>query len=270
VIIAPLSTYFKDNAYRNRILSKHTLKYVINMPGELFQPNAATHTAIAIFETNLPHDNKEVVFFNLEDDGFLLSKNRGRTDVLNKWNSIKKNLLQTLKNPEQYEDHLTVVKTKISNNDEWIIQAHSKTDYSGLEVNSFVIGIKKYLIFALKLKFDLLNKDIDEISLLEILSDSIDEAPILKSVTKELDISTWEEFSFKKVFNFSRGKRLVKLDQKDGDIAYISSSKVNNGIDNYISPPDYMTKYSNALTINNSGSVGYVFHHTYDFVCSDH
>ncbi|MBI2458956.1 MAG: N-6 DNA methylase [Parcubacteria group bacterium] len=49
VIIAPLSTYFKDDIDRNRILSKHTLKYVINMPIELFQPNASTHTAIAVF-----------------------------------------------------------------------------------------------------------------------------------------------------------------------------------------------------------------------------
>src|SRR3989344_4993843 len=31
IIIAPLSTYFKDDVDRNRILAKHTLKYVINM-----------------------------------------------------------------------------------------------------------------------------------------------------------------------------------------------------------------------------------------------
>jgi len=51
VIIAPLSMYFKDNTIRTRILSSHTLKYVINMPNDLFQPNASTHTAIAVFET---------------------------------------------------------------------------------------------------------------------------------------------------------------------------------------------------------------------------
>lgn len=80
----------------------------------------------------------------------------------------------------------------------------------------------------------------------------------------------WQEFCFEDVFTISRGKRLVKFDQVSGDIAYISSSKKNNGIDNYILPPDFMKVYKNALTLNNSGSVGYCFYHPYQFVASDH
>src|SRR3989339_216740 len=80
----------------------------------------------------------------------------------------------------------------------------------------------------------------------------------------------WREFCFEDVFTILRGKRLVKLDQVNGDIAYISSSKKNNGIDNYILPPDFMKVYKNALTLNNSGSVGYCFYHPYKFVASDH
>jgi len=80
----------------------------------------------------------------------------------------------------------------------------------------------------------------------------------------------WQEFCFEEVFTISRGKRFVKLDQVNGDIAYISSSKKNNGIDNYILPPDFMKVYKNALTLNNSGSVGYCFYHPYKFVASDH
>jgi len=80
----------------------------------------------------------------------------------------------------------------------------------------------------------------------------------------------WQEFCFEEVFAISRGKRLVKLEQVNGDIAYISSSKKNNGIDNYILPPDFMKVYKNALTLNNSGSVGYCFYHPYKFVVSDH
>lgn len=80
----------------------------------------------------------------------------------------------------------------------------------------------------------------------------------------------WSEFKFDDVFTFSRGNRLVTIDQINGDVAYISSSKQNNGIDNYILPPDFMTIYQNALTLNNSGSVGYCFYHPYKFVASDH
>jgi hypothetical protein len=270
IIIAPLSTYFKDDIERNRILSKHTLKYVINMPGELFQPNAATHTAIAVFETNSPHNNKEVVFYDLSDDGFVLSKNRGRTDVLNKWNGVKKQVLDKIRNPEKYQDNISLVKTTIQENDEWIIQAHSKTDYSHLSEKSFIKSIKLHIIFATKFKLDLLDKEIDEITLFEILNDSIQKNPFSTSKKIKLNTGKWKEFNFFEIFEFERGKRLVTLDQNDGEIAYISSTKINNGIDNYISPPDYMNVYKNVMTINNSGSVGYVFYHTYDFVCSDH
>ena len=49
------------------------------MSGDLFQPNASTHTAVAVFETNRSFDykNDEVVFYDLRDDGFVLSKNKG-------------------------------------------------------------------------------------------------------------------------------------------------------------------------------------------------
>lgn len=85
-----------------------------------------------------------------------------------------------------------------------------------------------------------------------------------------LDKNNWQEFDFNEVFTLSRGKRLVALDQITGNIAYISSSKRNNGIDNYILPPSFMKIYKNALTLNNSGSVGYCFYHPYKFVVSDH
>lgn len=174
IIIAPLSTYFKDETDRKRILSKHTLKYVINTPSELFQPNASTHTAIAVFETNRPHNIKDdkVVFYDLKDDGFILSKNKGRTDVLNKWNTIKKDTLKKLKNPTQYEDSINLVYKEITATDEWIIQAHAKTDYNNLTEKSFEKSIKEYVIFSTKLKLDLIDKDIDEISLLEILNEN--------------------------------------------------------------------------------------------------
>lgn len=86
----------------------------------------------------------------------------------------------------------------------------------------------------------------------------------------EINKSTWKEFKFDSIFSISRGNRLIKLEQIDWEVAYISSSKQNNGIDNYILPPNFMTIYQNALTLNNSWSVGYCFYHSYKFVASDH
>ena len=80
----------------------------------------------------------------------------------------------------------------------------------------------------------------------------------------------YKYFLISDVFNYCRGKRLTKLNQEEGDIAYISSTKFNNGVDNYITPPSYMKIYKNCITIANSGSVGYAFFHDYKFVASDH
>lgn len=170
VIIAPLSTYFKEPDTRNRILAKHTLKCVINMPNELFSPNASTHTAIALFETHKPHSNQKVAMYNLEDDGYVLSKNKGRTDVYNKWDKIEKDILLKLKTPEKFSDNISLVYKHIDINDEWIIQAHMNTDYSSLNDDSFIQSIKEHIIFSTKLELGLLDKDLDEITMLEILN----------------------------------------------------------------------------------------------------
>jgi type I restriction enzyme M protein len=188
IVIAPLSTYFKDEADRDRILTKHTLKYVINVPSELFQPNASIHTAIAVFETNIPHNNSKVVFYNLKDDGFVLSKNKGRTDVLNKWSGIKKDLLRKIKSPKKNEDFIDLVFKKVSSKDEWIIQAHSKTNYEKLSEKTFEKSIKEHVIFSTKLKLDLVNKDLDEITLLEILNENnISAAEVLDNDNKNYE-----------------------------------------------------------------------------------
>ncbi|MCI8306999.1 MAG: N-6 DNA methylase [Lachnospiraceae bacterium] len=170
LIIAPLSTYFKDDSIRNNILKKHTLRYVINMPKDLFMPNAATNTAIAVFETHKPHGNQEVIFFDLKDDGYVLSKSKGRTDVYNKWPRIKNELLNKLAKPNEFSDGVNMVKTTLKAGDEWLIQAHAATDYSGLGDNAFLKSVKEYMIFKAKQDLDLLDKDLDEVTLLEVIS----------------------------------------------------------------------------------------------------
>ena len=77
-------------------------------------------------------------------------------------------------------------------------------------------------------------------------------------------------FDFDEIFTHSRGTRLIEENQMPGDVAYVSSTKSNNGVSNYITPPDYMQLYRNKMTLSNSGSVGYLFYHDYNFVASDH
>jgi hypothetical protein len=86
-----------------------------------------------------------------------------------------------------------------------------------------------------------------------------------------LDEKIWKEFFLTELFpSIKRGKRLKKADQVIGNIPYVSSTAMNNGVDNYISNTTSVRSFDNCLTIANSGSVGASFYHEYEFVASDH
>lgn len=287
VIIAPISTYFKEDVVRNRILSKHTLKCVINMPFDLFQPNASTITSIAVFKTNLPHRSKEVVFYDLKEDGLVLSKHKGRTDKYNKWSKIEKNLLEKIENPDKYIDNYNLVKCKIENHDEWLLQAHSQTDYSHLKEKCFTTSLKKHVIFSLKSKLNLLNKDIDEISLMEILYDNLNKNPLIESKFK-LDTQEFKTFNYggtQGIFEIKGGYYNKKPEHTiEGNIPFIGASKENNGITEYYSLADIENNHKdtkgksheiskklfegNCITVANNGSAGSAFYQENEFTCS--
>ena len=81
----------------------------------------------------------------------------------------------------------------------------------------------------------------------------------------------WGEFFVSDIFDtVQRGKRLTKANQIDGEIPYISSAALNNGVDNFIGNTEKVRKSDNDLTLANSGSVGACFYHNYEYIASDH
>jgi len=81
----------------------------------------------------------------------------------------------------------------------------------------------------------------------------------------------WGEFFVSDVFDtVQRGKRLTKANQINGEIPYISSTALNNGVDNFIGNTEKVRKSDNDLTLANSGSVGACFYHNYEYIASDH
>ena len=268
VVIAPVSTYFKDAEIRNRIFSKHTLKYVINMPKELFQPNASTHTAIAVFETQNPHLDKEVILYNMSEDGFVLSKGRGRTDVFNKWSTFKHTLLNTLKEPNKYCDRINCIKLPIKKNDEWILEAHCDTNYNLINNLLFEKAILQFKIFDAKLKMGVLGSAIDEIMLLDIFDNYIEKNENITSInlTPKL-ITNWKSFKYSEVFDIRKGKRLTKVDLEEGDTPFIAATEFNNGYRQLVSASPIHP--GNTITVNYNGSVGKAFYQPAPYFCSD-
>lgn len=81
----------------------------------------------------------------------------------------------------------------------------------------------------------------------------------------------WKEFSFGEVFlKIKRGKRLIREKQNKGKMPYVSSSALNNGIDNFIDNKEGVRIFENCISLANSGSVGSAFFHSYKFIASDH
>lgn len=81
----------------------------------------------------------------------------------------------------------------------------------------------------------------------------------------------WKEFYFNEVFRrIQRGKRLKKDDHIDGNVPYISSTSLNNGLDQFIGNEYMVRKFKNNLSLANSGSVGSCFYHDYEYIASDH
>ena len=81
----------------------------------------------------------------------------------------------------------------------------------------------------------------------------------------------WKEFFFSDIFeDIQRGKRLIKSNQLEGNIPYISSTAFNNGVDNFIGNKENVRKFNNNITLANSGSVGTAFYQPYEYIASDH
>ena len=81
----------------------------------------------------------------------------------------------------------------------------------------------------------------------------------------------WKEFFFTDIFKeIKRGKRLTKSNQIEGNTPYVSSTGINNGVDNFIGNDEKVRKYANNLSLANSGSVGSCFYHKYEYIASDH
>ena len=77
-VIVPSSLLAKSSkgAWRERILTKHTLMAICQLPDELFQPFASVTTSIVFVTKGRPHPAKRrTVFVRLHHDGLVLRKN---------------------------------------------------------------------------------------------------------------------------------------------------------------------------------------------------
>lgn len=132
---------------RKELLKYHTLLACMTMPSQLFfDSHVGANTCIMVYKAHIPHDNKKSTFFGRwKDDGFVVVPHNGRKNG-GEWDRIRQEWLDQLDGTAQADDTVFVRK-KISNSDEALAEAYTKTDYSKLKDADFERTLKKYSLY---------------------------------------------------------------------------------------------------------------------------
>lgn len=72
----------------------------------------------------------------------------------------------------------------------------------------------------------------------------------------------WKPFAIEEICNIYSGCDIYDAERIEGDIPYITSSALNNGIKYFVANQND-TLEDNAISVNRNGSVGYAFYHKY-------
>lgn len=259
IVIIPQSSVTgkskEEQAIKSNILKKHTLEGVITLNKDTFY-GVGTMPCIAVFTAGEPHpEDKICKFIDFKQDGFKVSPHIGLIET-EKAKDKKQHLLDVWFDRIEADSRFCV-KTTIDSSDEWLHAFYyfndDIPDYSDFEKT-----ISNFLTF----EFSMIMKNRED--LLKRNSDNYEEIP-------DLNEKSWHEFFIKDLFpEVQRGKRLTKANQIEGNKPYVSSTALNNGVDEFIGNDLGVRTFSNCLTIANSGSVGATFYHPYEFVASDH
>ena len=155
VIILPMSCALAQKGdeaeLKRKLIEKHTLEAVLSLPNELFHNSkVGVVTSIMVFTAHRPHPvDKKTWFGYWKNDGFVKSKNLGRTDLHHKWDEIKKAWLSAYHNRDDIPGQS--VKRVVSHTDEWCAEAYMETDYATLKQEDFEREVKKFTLFNMML-----------------------------------------------------------------------------------------------------------------------
>lgn len=153
VAIVPISCVIEDTTIaktlKKRILDKHTLEAVMSLPEELFHNSDINVVTCAVVVTaHYPHPaDKKTWFGYWRKDGFIKTKNKGRIDKNNTWQDIKKEWVSAFRNRDIIKDFS--LTRKVTENDEWCVEAYMITDYSCLKEEDYEKTVKQFILFNL-------------------------------------------------------------------------------------------------------------------------
>jgi 16S rRNA G966 N2-methylase RsmD len=148
VAVVPVSCAISPHPARMALLKEHTLEAVMSMPDDLFYP-VGTVVCIMVFTAHKPHaeSDKKTWFGYWKNDGFVKTKHRGRIDLYDRWPGIRDRWIEMFRNREVHPGES--VLQKVSDADEWCVEAYMETDYSQITQSDFEKVVRNYAIFRM-------------------------------------------------------------------------------------------------------------------------
>ena len=103
VVIMPTPALSHNkNGLTEKILSLAKLEYVIKMPVKLFSEQKRTVNTSIFGFTKTPHNHEdEVMFYDLDDDGFVSIQHKGRVDRNGTWPDIQAGIIEAVFNMKE-------------------------------------------------------------------------------------------------------------------------------------------------------------------------
>lgn len=156
-VACAMGTIGEIGKIKEEILEANTLDAVFTLPNEVFYPGASASACCMVFKVGKKHSdisNPDTFFGYYKDDGFRKRKNLGRIEQVDintgrsLWTIIEKEWIELYRERKSI-DGKSALK-KVIYKDEWLCEAHMKTDYSLLNESVFQKTIRNYYAYLIK------------------------------------------------------------------------------------------------------------------------
>lgn len=216
-----------------RILRNHRLQKVVKLPENLFFGVGIT-TSIFIFEAGVPQDDKKFYTVNIEEDGLITVKNKGRHDVHKKWPDLENYWVDAIERHDESR----------FGTGQW----HSTDECLSWQAPEKPFEITEEDFARVALEYRMFQRGIDGAAVRESMGTLATRASRITASEnsvclevhlpqKPLDISTWKEFSIEDLFgSISRATRRTINTYQPGVTPYVTNSAFNNGVSDFLMP----------------------------------
>jgi type I restriction-modification system DNA methylase subunit len=129
IAVVPMSCVISPHVVKAELLKVHTLEAVMSLPDDIFYPVGVV-VCIVVFTAHTAHatSHRKTWFGYWKNDGFVKTKQKGRTDLYGRWPSLRDQWVEMFRNREVHV--VESVMQMVTADDEWCAEGYLETDYS--------------------------------------------------------------------------------------------------------------------------------------------